>query len=249
MTVDGPAGAEGAAGVAVQVLPVGTEGLLLEVDDLATVLALDAALRAAVNASAGPAAGAGQSPWREVTDVVPAARTVLLLTRDGSDLASLRQAVAELARSDFMRPTYGFGGGSGPKTVGNSHEVAIAVRYDGPDLDDVCALTGLTRAEVVEAHTGTPWRVAFGGFAPGFGYLVGGDPRLRVPRRDRPRPSVPAGAVGLAGEFSGVYPRASPGGWQLLGTTDAVLWDVDRDPPALLAPGTTVRFVAQQDPS
>ena len=94
------------------------------------------------------------------------------------------------------------------------------MRYDGPDLDDVAALTGLSRAEVVAAHTGTPWRVAFGGFAPGFAYLVGGDPRLRVPRRDRPRPSVPAGSVGLAGEFSGVYPRSSPGGWQLLGTTD-----------------------------
>ena len=111
------------------------------------------------------------------------------------------------------------------------------VRYDGPDLDEVARLTGLTHAEVVAAHTGTPWRVAFGGFAPGFAYLVGGDPRLHVPRRDRPRPSVPAGSVGLAGEFSGVYPRSSPGGWQLLGTTDAVLWDADRDPPALLAPG------------
>ena len=118
-----------------------------------------------------------------------------------------------------------------------SHEVEIPVRYDGPDLDDVAGLTGLSRAEVVAAHTGTPWRVAFGGFAPGFAYLVGGDPRLRVPRRDRPRPRCPPGAVGLAGEFSGVYPRSSPGGWQLIGTTDAVLWDVDRDPPALLAPG------------
>jgi KipI family sensor histidine kinase inhibitor len=117
------------------------------------------------------------------------------------------------------------------------------VTYDGPDLDDVTRLTGLSRAEVVAAHTGTPWRVAFGGFAPGFAYLVGGDPRLRVPRRVRPRPSVPAGSVALAGEFSGVYPRSSPGGWQLLGRTDTVLWDVDRDPPALLTPGTIVRFV------
>ena len=117
------------------------------------------------------------------------------------------------------------------------------MRYDGPDLDEVGRLTGLGTTGVVAAHTGTAWMVAFGGFAPGFAYLTGGDGRLRVPRRDRPRPSVPAGAVGLAGEFSGVYPRASPGGWQLLGTTDAVLWAVDRDPPALLSPGTTVRFV------
>ena len=84
---------------------------------------------------------------------------------------------------------------------------------------------------MVAAHTGTPWRVGFGGFAPGFAYLTGGDPRLKVARRSEPRTSVPAGAVGLAGEFSGVYPRSSPGGWQLIGRTDAVLWDPDREPP------------------
>jgi KipI family sensor histidine kinase inhibitor len=121
--------------------------------------------------------------------------------------------------------------------------VEIPVTYDGPDLDDVAVLTGLTRDGVVAAHTGTDWRVGFGGFAPGFAYLVGGDPRLRVPRRSEPRTRVPAGAVGLAGEFSGIYPRESPGGWQLLGTTDVVLWDADREPPALLVPGTIVRFV------
>jgi KipI family sensor histidine kinase inhibitor len=97
--------------------------------------------------------------------------------------------------------------------------------YDGPDLKAVAALTGLSVAEVVAAHTATPWRVGFGGFAPGFAYLVGGDPRLEVPRRPEPRPSVPAGAVGLAGRYSGVYPRSSPGGWQLIGHTDAVLFD------------------------
>jgi KipI family sensor histidine kinase inhibitor len=221
-------------GQLVAVLPVGAEGLLLEVPDLDAVLALAAALRLAVE-------GDGSGPWAQVTDVVPAARTVLLLTRDGADLAALRTAVAALLHS--VRSADGSALDPAPTATGSSHEVEIAVRYDGPDLDDVAALTGLSRAEVVAAHTGTPWRVAFGGFAPGFAYLVGGDPRLRVPRRDRPRASVPAGAVGLAGEFSGVYPRPSPGGWQLLGTTDAVLWDVDRDPPALLRPGTTVRFV------
>ena len=220
----------------VQVLPVGDQGLLLEVADLGEVLALSDTLHRLVATGAGP--------WAAVTDVVPAARTVLLLTRDGSDLPALREAVAAAPASDSVRLTYGSEGGTTPETAPKSHEVEIAVRYDGPDLDDVARLTGLSPAEVVAAHTGMPWRVAFGGFAPGFAYLVGGDPRLRVPRRDRPRPSVPAGAVGLAGEFSGVYPRASPGGWQLVGTTDAVLWDVDRDPPALLAPGTRVRFVA-----
>jgi KipI family sensor histidine kinase inhibitor len=194
-----------------------------------------------------------------VTDVVPAARTVLLLTRDGADLAALRRAVAAVtadaaeradpasadprAEPDLVRRARGSTGDPVPETAPTSHEVEIVVRYDGPDLDDVAARTGLTTAEVIAAHTGTPWRVAFGGFAPGFAYLVGGDPRLHVPRRERPRPSVPAGSVGLAGEFSGVYPRSSPGGWQLLGTTDAVLWDAGREPPALLRPATTVRFV------
>lgn len=122
-------------------------------------------------------------------------------------------------------------------------EIEIPVTYDGPDLADVAGHSGLSEDDVVAAHTGTPWTVAFGGFAPGFAYLVGGDDRLVVPRRETPRTSVPAGSVGLAGEFSGVYPRSSPGGWQLIGRTDAVMFDVDRDPPALLAPGARVRFV------
>jgi KipI family sensor histidine kinase inhibitor len=113
----------------------------------------------------------------------------------------------------------------------------------GTDLAEVARLTGLSEDDVVAAHTGTPWRIAFGGFAPGFAYLTGGDERLRVSRRDEPRTTVPAGAVGLAGEFSGVYPRPSPGGWQLIGSTDVQLWEPDRDPPALLEPGGWVRFV------
>lgn len=121
--------------------------------------------------------------------------------------------------------------------------VEIPVTYDGDDLDDVTSLTGLTTDQLVAAHTGTPWTVAFGGFAPGFSYLVGGDPQLDVPRRLSPRTRVPAGAVGLAGGFSGVYPRESPGGWQLIGHTDLTLWDSSRHPPALLRPGALVRFV------
>jgi KipI family sensor histidine kinase inhibitor len=122
--------------------------------------------------------------------------------------------------------------------------VTIDVVYDGADLDEVARLTGLSPDEVVAAHTAAPMRVGFGGFAPGFGYLVGGDERLHVPRRAEPRTRVPVGSVGLAGEFSGVYPRESPGGWQLIGHTDAVLWDVERDPPALLTPGLWVQFRA-----
>jgi KipI family sensor histidine kinase inhibitor len=121
--------------------------------------------------------------------------------------------------------------------------IEIEVTYDGPDLADVAEHTGISEKEVVAAHTGKPWTVAFGGFAPGFAYLVDGDDRLVVPRRETPRTSVPAGSVGLAGEFSGVYPRSSPGGWQLIGHTDAEMFDVDRDPPALLMPGASVRFV------
>jgi KipI family sensor histidine kinase inhibitor len=121
--------------------------------------------------------------------------------------------------------------------------VEVPVVYDGPDLPEVAALTGLTAEQVVAAHTGTPWTVAFGGFAPGFSYLVGGDHRLRVPRRDSPRTRVPAGAVGLAGEFSGIYPRESPGGWQLIGHTSLTMWDTGREAPALLTAGMTVRFV------
>lgn len=127
---------------------------------------------------------------------------------------------------------------------GNDQELVVQVSYDGPDLTEVAELTGLSEDEVIAAHTETPWTVAFGGFAPGFAYLVGGDARLRVPRRTTPRPSVPAGAVGLAGEFSGIYPRSSPGGWQLIGRTELELFDVRRDPPAVLQPGMRVRFEA-----
>ena len=108
-------------------------------------------------------------------------------------------------------------------------------------LADVAALLGIDPREVVERHTSGVWTVAFGGFAPGFGYLAG-VPGLEVPRRTSPRPRVPAGAVALAGEFSGIYPRVSPGGWQLIGTTRAVLWDPEREPAALLQPGSAVRF-------
>jgi KipI family sensor histidine kinase inhibitor len=198
----------------VKVLPCGDAALLVEVDELPEVLALADALRAAKPAG--------------LLDVVPAARTVLLTLEPGTDIAAARQEVLGLT----VEP------GSAPRNGGS---IEIPVVYDGPDLEEVGKLTGLGTDGVIAAHTGTPWRVAFGGFAPGFAYLAGGDPRLDVARRDEPRTTVPAGSVGLAGEFSGVYPRPSPGGWQLIGRTDAVLWDLDRG--ALLQPGGTVRFV------
>lgn len=158
-------------------------------------------------------------------EVVLGARTVLVRGEPAS--------VRALIDSTAPRPV---GTAGGPT-------VEVPVTYDGDDLADVAALTGLSTDEVVAAHTGTPWTVAFTGFAPGFSYLAGGDPRLHVPRRTSPRPSVPVGAVGLAGEFSGVYPRRSPGGWQLIGRTSLTMWDSARDRPALLVAGCTVRFV------
>jgi KipI family sensor histidine kinase inhibitor len=123
--------------------------------------------------------------------------------------------------------------------------VLLPVRYDGPDLDEVAALTGLSPQEVAARHLAGRYTVAFGGFMPGFAYLTGLDPALRVPRRDSPRPRVPAGAVAVAGDLAAVYPAATPGGWRLLGTCDTPLFDVDRTPPALLTPGTPVRFVLE----
>jgi len=155
---------------------------------------------------------------------------------NGRSVEALAAALGAAARALAASPPP-------PSSPPAQGEVEIVVRYDGADLAEVAAMTGLDPAEVVRAHTSTLWRVAFGGFVPGFGYLVGGDPRLQVPRRESPRTRVPAGSVALAGEFTGVYPRASPGGWQLIGTTDAVLWDPDRSPPAVLTPGTRVRFV------
>lgn len=126
--------------------------------------------------------------------------------------------------------------------VPHTSEVTIAVHYDGEDLAEAASLLEVSAEELVNRHLAADWQVAFSGFAPGFGYVVGSDPLFDVPRRSSPRTRVPAGSVALAGAFTGVYPRESPGGWQLIGRTDAVMWDIDRDPPALLAPGTSVRF-------
>jgi KipI family sensor histidine kinase inhibitor len=181
-----------------------------------------------------------------VEEVVPGARTLLVVTAEHADLTAVRAAVAAaVAEAPAGGPAGTPAGAAGPVADQAEDTVEVPVRYDGPDLADVAALTGLDEDEVVAAHTGAPWRVAFGGFAPGFGYLAGGDPRLVVPRRHSARTAVPAGSVGLAGEFTGVYPRESPGGWQLIGTTALTMWDLDRDPPALLRPGVRVRFTRE----
>jgi len=199
----------------------GDQALLLQFDSTAEVLAWSDVLRGA--------------DLPGVVDIVPASKTVLIKLHRPRYQGAARQAVSKLrlapeALAEATAPP------------GVQADVEIEVVYDGADLEEVGKLTGLSPKEVVAAHTQTPWRVGFCGFAPGFAYLVGGDERLSVPRRSEPRTKVPAGSVGLAGEFSGVYPRESPGGWQLIGRTDAPLWDVDRDKPALLTPGLWVQF-------
>ncbi|WP_231971445.1 allophanate hydrolase subunit 1 [Mycobacterium sp. E3198] len=197
----------------------GDHALMLQCGSTAEVLAWVDALRAAALPG--------------VLDIVPAARTVLVKLDDSRLQGVTRQ---RLRRMRVTAPA--------DAAPGRDADVVIDVVYDGPDLAEVAELTGLTAAQVIDAHTATLWRVGFSGFAPGFAYLVDGDARLRVPRRAEPRTSVPAGSVALAGEFSAVYPRQSPGGWQLIGRTDAVLWDLDRPRPALLTQGMWVRFRA-----
>lgn len=197
-------------------LPVGDTALLVEVASGEEAQALHAELvrRRAEGSLA-------------VREIVPAARTVLL---DG--LADPDRLAAELTAAEVP---------PAPPRAGEAIE--LPVRYDGPDLADVAAHWGVPPREVARIHSGTEFTVAFCGFAPGFGYLTGLPARYDVPRRATPRTAVPAGSVGLAGPYTGVYPRSSPGGWQLIGTTDAVLWNHARVPAALLSPGTRVRFV------
>lgn len=197
--------------MSVHVLPVGPRAVLLEVPDTAAALSLAAHCR-----TAGLA-----------TEVVPAARTVLL---DG-----LAVPAAHVSAS---LGSWALDGAAAPGAL-----VELPVVLDGEDLPDVARLWGCTAAEVVATLTSTTFTSAFCGFAPGFSYLSGLPVDRAVPRLPSPRPRVPAGSVALAGEWAGVYPTASPGGWRLVGRTDATLWDVEREPPALLAPGTRVRFV------
>ncbi|AGB20687.1 allophanate hydrolase subunit 1 [Mycobacterium sp. JS623] len=199
----------------------GDQALLLEFDSTAEVLAWADALR--------------EAELLGVLDIVPASRTVLLKLAGPRYQAPTRQRLGKLrvTAEALTEPSQG------------QADIEIGVVYDGADLEEVSRLTGLTTDQVIAAHTRTPWRVGFGGFAPGFAYLIGGDERLNVPRQSEPRTKVPAGSVALAGEFSAIYPRESPGGWQLIGqmADDSVaLWDIDRDPPALLRPGMWVQF-------
>lgn len=174
-----------------------------------------------------------------VVDLLPAAETVLVTLDSPESAYRLRPEVERLvAAVNEAAP-----GNVSRGTLPRGEPVRIPVHYDGPDLSEVADALGLPPDEVVAAHTGTVWRCSFVGFAPGFGYLEPPDGRLAVARRPVPRTRIPAGSVALAGGYSAVYPRESPGGWQLIGRTDLVMWDTERDPPALIRAGGLVRFV------
>lgn len=195
---------------------MGERALLAEVASLGEVLALHARLVT--------------SRLHGVVDLVPAARTVLVSVDP-------RELPIAAARAWIAGAEHEEGDAATPAAV-----VELPIVYDGADLADTAALIGLTAAQLGERHAACVWTVAFTGFAPGFGYLVSAEWPFDIPRLASPRTRVPAGSVGLAGEFSGAYPRATPGGWRLIGTTSAPLFDAASDPPALLAPGTRVRF-------
>ena len=202
-----------------RILPVNRSTVLVELQDLDQVLALHASLMS--------------QPLDGIEEMLPAARTLML--RFDAKRLSAEALAAILPQRDLAARCGTVGAAQAPL-------VEIPMRYDGEDLAEVAALAGLDVAEVVRRHQASEFTVAFCGFAPGFAYLIGGDPALQVPRRQTPRPQVPAGSVALGGVYCGVYPQASPGGWRLIGTTGAKMWDADRDPPSLLTPGTRVRF-------
>jgi KipI family sensor histidine kinase inhibitor len=199
-------------------LPAGPTAVLIEVDDLDEVFSLTAEIDRHRRNGWGPA----------IVDVVPGATTVLV---DG--VTDPDRVVHEIAGWSLPPANGAFTG-----------TVKVLCRYDGPDLGDVARVWGVTEAEAVEVHSSLRHRVAFCGFSPGFAYIAGLGERWQVPRRPSPRPAVPTGSVALGGMFTGIYPRCSPAGWQVIGHTDVALWDPGRDPPALLAPGAAVRFVA-----
>lgn len=166
----------------------------------------------------------------DVEDVVPGARSVLVVLKPGRTPDRLAAATFEKDEITADEP---------------ARRHTIAVRYGGehgPDLAALAALKGMSEAELVERHSRADYLVAFLGFAPGFAYLLGLPAELATPRLATPRTRVPAGSVGIGGGYSGIYPSATPGGWHLIGRTDAVLFDLERDPPALLAAGDRVRF-------
>jgi KipI family sensor histidine kinase inhibitor len=197
-----------------KVRQAGDRALLIELSSNAEVHRYAAAVRERLGAAA--------------EDVVPGHETVLVSSASGAP---------PLAELELI-----FNGLSDHDEAAATNEVRIPVIYDGPDLGEVASATGLSVAELCELHASRTYTAAFIGFAPGFAYLLANDQRLRVPRRQTPRVKVPRGSVAIAGEYSAVYPAESPGGWNIIGRTEAVLFDASQDGPYLLQPGTRVRF-------
>jgi KipI family sensor histidine kinase inhibitor len=200
-------------------LPIGPRSFLVELADLGQTLALFDALQA--------------DPVPGVAEIIPAARTLMIRTAPGV------AADAALARAIAARtPAPGT-----PAPARQGEMIELPMTYDGADLADVAHHMNLTVAEVITAHQAATWQVAFCGFAPGFAYMTCDDPRFDLPRRASPRTRIPAGSVALGGQFCGIYPQETPGGWQLIGRTSVPMWDMTRDPAAVLRPGTRCRFV------
>jgi len=173
----------------------------------------------------------GDERWEEI---VPGMNNLtLVFDPEVMDPAGLERWLTELWRQ-------------GEELDYRPREREIPVHYGGewgPDLEEAARHCGLTPAELVARHSGGDYRVYFLGFQPGFAYLGGLAQELAVPRRREPRLRVPAGSVGIGGAQTGIYPAASPGGWQLIGRTDLTLFDPARDEPSYLLPGDRVRFV------
>jgi 5-oxoprolinase (ATP-hydrolysing) subunit B len=202
--------------VTIRALPYGPTAVMFEVTDVGTAIAVATELRRAAIAG--------------VVEIVPAARTILVQCADQAGRRAV-EALAQSLRIDRPVPTDGV-------------LVEVPTVYDGTDLAEVAAASGLSVEAVIDLHRGAEYRAAFCGFAPGFAYLTGLAAVLHLPRRANPRPSVSAGSVAIGADFTGVYPTASPGGWHLLGHTDVAMWDPARARPALIEPGDRVRFVA-----
>jgi KipI family sensor histidine kinase inhibitor len=208
---------------AVRVRPAGRNGLLVE------VAVSEATAAEAVAAWYAELCRRRANGDLSALEIVPAARTILLDSVPDPDALAA-------ALPTWPPPP--------PAPEQPDALVTVPTVYDGPDLADVAARWGMSTQQAIETHTSIEFRVAFCGFAPGFAYLTGLPPQLRVPRHPTPRTRVPAGSVAIADEYTAVYPTASPGGWRLLGRTDLVLFDLDADPPATLVPGARVRFAA-----
>jgi KipI family sensor histidine kinase inhibitor len=213
-----------------RVLNYGRSAVLVEFDSADEAAALHSRLEAQ------PSQGKVDSVVEGLVEAVPGLHTVLIrFDPTVTDPARLAQRLAQL----WPGPASGV-----DAAHGQLDEVRVRVDYAGPDLDDVAQHTGMSTADVIARHQLRRYRIVLIGMAPGFYFLAGGDPNLRVPRRSSPRLDVLKGAVGLAGEFTGIYPRTGPGGWQLIGRVVDDLWHPTRLPAALLSPGSSIRFTA-----